>query len=261
MNNVEKNSQKINSVNRALDIMELICHEKRPMGVNEIAQMLGEYQSTIHRAISTLKARGYIYQDTDSAKYGLSYKVCMLGKSVSENSSLVQIASPYATQIAKEFMESVNIAVRDYTGGTGYFAVTIFQERGGERTLSVTETMGKPYECFYSGVGKALLAFSDDYNEDVMRRMELKRHTENSIVDPDAFIQEISKIRKCGYALDNEENELGLVCVACPILDSKGKAVMAISVSGYKVHIQEIGIEKITKRLQNASKEMSLQFL
>lgn len=260
-NNTEKKSAKINSVNRALDIMELLCQEERLMGVNEIAQMLGEYQSTIHRSISTLKERGYVYQDMDSAKYGLSYKVCMLGKSVSENSSLIQLAKPYAIKIAKEFKETVNIAVREYSGGPGYFAVTIFQERGGKRTLSVTETIGKPYDCYYSGVGKALLAFSEDYDENVMRSIKLKKHTENSIVDPNLFIKEIEGVRECGYAIDNEENEKGLFCIACPVRNSKGVAILAISVSGYKGQLREIGIENIIKSLQSVSKEMSLQIL
>jgi len=261
IDNTEKKSTKINSVNRALDIMELLCQEERLMGVNEIAQMLGEYQSTIHRSISTLKERGYVYQDVDSAKYGLSYKVCMLGKSVSENSSLIQLAKPYAMKIAREFKETVNIAVREYSGGPGYYAVTIYQERGGKRTLSVTESIGKPYDCYYSGVGKALLAFSEDYNENVMRSIKLDRHTDNSIVDPEQFIEEIARIRECGYAIDNEENEKGLYCIACPVRNSKGIAVLAISVSGYKGQIREIGIDKIVERLRSVSYEMSQQIL
>ncbi|WP_130860946.1 IclR family transcriptional regulator [Bacilliculturomica massiliensis] len=259
--NSEKKRTKISSVNRALDIMELLCQEERLMGINEIAQFLGEYQSTIHRSISTLKERGYVYQDMDSSKYGLSYKLCMLGKSVSENSALIQLAKPYAIRIAKEFRETVNIAVREYTEGPGYYAVTILQERGGKRALGVTETLGKPYECYYSGVGKALLAFSEDYDEDAVRRIELKRHTDKSIVDPERFIEEIAKIRELGYAVDNEENEKGLYCLACPVLKSKKKAVMAISVSGYMGQIHDIGIEKIIHSLQEVSAEMSQQLL
>ncbi len=247
----------VSSVNRALDIMELLCREERLMGINEIAHALGDYPSTIHRSISTLNERGYVYQDADSLKYGLSYKLCMLGKSVSENSSLVQMSKPHAVEIANEFKETVNVSVREHLDRTNYSAITIFQACGGKRRLSVSETLGSPYDCYYSGGGKALLAFSDDYDENVMRTIHLVKHTETSIVDPEDFIQEIRKIRECGYAVDNEENENGLFCVGCPVLDSRGIAVMAISVSGYKGQLHEIGIERIVERLKKACNEIS----
>ncbi len=231
------------------------------MGINEIANALGDYPSTIHRSISTLNERGYVYQDASSLKYGLSYKLCMLGKSVSENSSLVQISKPYAIQIANELRETVNVSVRERSDGASYSAVTIFQECGGKRRLSVSETLGKSYDCYYSGGGKALLAFSDDYDENTIRHIKLEKHTETSITDPELFIREMERIRECGYALDNEENEYGLFCIGCPVLDSKGHAVMAISVSGYKGQLHDIGVERIVNLLKEACLEMSRQFI
>lgn len=231
------------------------------MGISEIANKLGEYPSTIHRSITTLHERGYVYQDPDSLKYGLSYKICMIGKCVSENFALVQISKPYVLKIANELKETVNISIRDYSNDMKYSAITIFQECGEKRKLSVSELLGAPYECYYSAGGKALLAFSEDYDENVIRNTKLKKYTETTIVDPEQFIQEIELIRKKGYALDNEEVEEGLLCIGCPVLDSKDKAVMAISVSGYKGQMYNIGIDKIVKILKESCNDMSRQLI
>ncbi len=259
----DKKSTNIIAVDRALNVMELMCQESRLMGVNEIASLLGEYQSTIYRVITTLKDRGYIFQDQESAKYGLGYKVYILGKSVEKTSSLIQLVKPHAFQIAKELKETVNVGIRvpDKISQTGYNAITILQEQGGNRTLRSTESLGKPYPCYYSGIGKVLMAFSEDYDEKIIKNISLVQHTKKSITDPTEYIKEMHKIQKLGYAIDDEENEEGLYCIACPVLNRKGIAVMALSVSGFIGHVRELGEKNVIKRLQKSCFEISQQIL
>ncbi len=255
----KRRSTNITAVDRAIDVMELLYKEDRPMGVNEMAAIMGEHQSTIHRVLNTLKDRGYVYQNAESSKYDLSYKLFMLGKRVEIRSALINMVKPYAQKIARQYKETVNVGVRDMSRTDSYYALTIWQERGGSRSLSVTESVGQTYECFYSGIGKALLAHSEDYDPVKMRSIELKGSSPNSITDNEAFMREIEKIREQGYAIDDEENEMGLYCVACPILNSKRQAVLAISVSGYKGHVAELGVENIYKTLREACDEISKQ--
>ena len=257
----KEKSTNINAVDRALNILELLYYEARPMGVNEIAAKLGDYQSTVHRCVNTLKDRGYIYQDEISSKYGLDFKVYMLGKGVEKGSTLIGIARPYARDIAQEFRETVNVAVRYTPGSLDYQAVTILQEKGDNRNLSISETMGQAYDCYTSAVGKVLLAFSEDYNEDRVRTGEYKSFTSTSITDGNAMVDEMNRIRAQRYAVDNEEVVNGLYCVACPVLNRKGRAVLAMSVSGYKGHILELGVDNIVKRLTEACNEMSAKVL
>ena len=257
----EKKSTNIIAVDRALDVMELLYREHRPMGVNEMAALMGEHQSTIHRVLNTLKDRGYVYQNKETSKYDLSYKLYMLGKSVEERSVLINMAKPYAQKIARQFKETVNVGVRDMSRNDSYYAITVLQERGSARSLAVTESTGQTYECFYSGIGKALLAYSEDYDPGKMRSIKLTGVAKNAIKDNEEFIKEIEKIRAQGYAIDNEENEEGLYCVACPVLNRRGQAVLAISVSGYKGHVAELGAENIYKALKEACNELSKQII
>lgn len=257
----DKKSANINSIDRALNIMEMLYHENRIMGVNEIAAKLGDHQSTVHRCITTLKNRGYVYQDADSSKYGLDFKLYMLGRSVESNSILIKKSRRFAKELANEFHETVNVAIRDQAYPEDYKAITILQEKGGTRALNVTESYGESYNCIDSAVGKALLAFSKDYSEDHMRQLEYSRYTAKTITNAEDFIKEINTIRENRYAVDNEEVAEGLYCIAVPILQKNGEAIMAMSVSGYVGTMSAIGTETIVKRLRDVSNEISKSLL
>ena len=260
----EKNVTSIAAVDRALNIMELLYREKRLVGINEIASLLGEYPSTTHRIVTTLRRRGYVFQDPESSKYGLGYKVYMLGQSVEGTTSLLQLAKPYAVQIAAEFQETVNVGIRvrgESVSENGYRAITLLQERGGNRSLRSTESLGEPYLCYYSGIGKVLMAFSPDYDENLIHRFQFEKHTKKSIVTPEAYIEEMKKIREQGYAIDDEENEEGLYCIASPVLDGMGTAMMALSVSGFAGHVRELNKECVVERLQQACREIGQKLL
>ena len=256
-NSEYKESVNITAVDRALRVMETISYEDREMGINEIAAKMGEYPSTVYRVISTLMNRGYLYQNPETSKYGLGYKVFVLGRKVELNSTLIRISKPYAEALANEFKESVNVAVRDETRQDGYYAVTIYQVKGSKRTLGVSETIGQSYGCYYSGVGKALLAFSDDLDYRKIMQANIEQYTPYTITDNKAFIEEIEKVKEQGYAIDNQEQEPGLCCIACPVLDRRGRAVMAMSLSGYEGNIRALGFENIAARLKQACNEMS----
>ena len=254
-----KDSVNIAAVERTFRLMETICYEDREMGIKEIAEKMGEYPSTIYRVIATLMNHGYLYQNPESSKYGLGYKVYLLGKNVEKNSSLIWMAKPYAEELAQKFKECVNVAVRDESRTDDYYAITIHQEKGGKRQLMISESISEPYRCYYSSVGKALLAYSEDLSYEVIKRHKFVQYTPYTITDPEDFRKELENIRSRGYALDDMEQEMGLCCVGCPVLNSDGHAVMALSISGYEGNIKALGYENIAAELKKACSEMSRQ--
>ena len=254
-----KDSVNIAAVERTLKLMETICYEDREMGIKDIAAKMGEYPSTIYRVITTLMNHGYLYQNPDTSKYGLGYKVYLLGKNVEQNSTLIRIAKPYAEELAQKFRECVNVGIRDESLTDDYYAVTIHQEKGGKRQLSISESIAEPYRCYYSSIGKVLLAYSEDLSADVIRMHKFEHYTPYTISDPEAFLEELEKIRRQGYAVDDMEQEMGLCCVGCPVLNSEGHAVMALSISGYEGNIKALGYENIAAELKRVCNEMSRQ--
>lgn len=247
-----KESVNITAVERALKVMETIYRNDREMGIKEIAVSMDEHQSTIYRVVSTLVASGYLYQNEQSSKYGLGYKPYLLGRHVEKQSALIQAVKPYADKVADEFGETVNVAIRDRSKKDGYYAITIYQARGNNRTLGVSEAIGRSYECYTNSIGKVLMAYSDDLDFDLLRKIDLIKYTEYTITEYSDFVHELENIRRNGYGIDNQEREIGLFCVSCPVLDFEGNAVAALSVSGFENSVKSHGVENIIRSLKDA---------
>ncbi|MCI2062939.1 MAG: IclR family transcriptional regulator [Eubacteriaceae bacterium] len=245
------------AVERALNIIELLHTENKEMGITEIAAKLGEYQSTMYRIISTLESRGYVYQDPNTSKYSLGLKLFTIGVGINHNNELIRTIRPYIVELAEEFGETVNVAVRDYSHRDGYYCAVIYQEKSNERVLGSTEALGGITECFYSSLGNSLLAYAADFSKETILSAELKKCTENSITNPSKFLEKIEKVREQGYAIDDQEVEKGLYCLSCPVLNSDGSADIAISISGYIDNMKSNGIEKMILKLKSITKQIS----
>ena len=254
----EKNGPTVNAVDRALGIIETLYESGGEMGIADIARKTGEYQSTIFRTLITLQARGFVYQNSANSKYGLGMKLFSIGMGVRGGMVIVRVVEPFAKRLCEEIGETINVSVRDDQKTDEYYSLLVHQEVKKGQALGVSQNLGSSTLCYYSAVGKALLAYSEDLNPERVRRGEFLSFTEHSISDPETMLKELETIRRQGYALDNEEQEKGLFCVACPVFDRQNRIRAAVSVSGYVVRIQEIGIENILQKLRPACKEIGV---
>lgn len=254
----EKNGPTVNAVDRALGIIETIYESGGEMGIADIARKTGEYQSTIFRALITLQARGFVYQNSDNSKYGLGMKLFSIGMGVRDGMVIVRVVEPFAKRLCEEIGETINVSVRDNQRTDEYYSLLVHQEVKKGQALGVSQSLGSSTPCYYSAVGKALLAYSDDLKPERVRRGEFLSFTEHSITDPETMLGELETIRRQGYALDNEEQEKGLFCVACPVFDRQNRIKAAVSVSGYVVRIKEIGIDSILQKLHPACREIGM---
>ncbi|MDR3552030.1 MAG: IclR family transcriptional regulator [Clostridia bacterium] len=249
-------SPSVNSIDRALKVIETLHEADGELGVAEIARAIDEYQSTVFRTLATLEARGFVYQNNQTSKYGLGMKLYTIGMGIKNNSVIVKIIEPFAKELCERFGETVNVSIRDYECKDDYYSLLMHQESKKGQVLGVSQTVGNITLCYYSAVGKALLAYSDDFSTERILRGHFKRFTENSITDPDEILKELYRIRRQGYALDNEEQEIGLFCVACPVFDARQNIKAAISVSGLVTRMKEIGVQTIVESLQEKCHEI-----
>ncbi|KDR96488.1 transcriptional regulator, IclR family [Peptoclostridium litorale DSM 5388] len=254
------NSDIINSVDRALDILILLYREQREMGVTEISKELGIYKSTIYRTLHTLENKGFIQQNSENGKYWLGIKLYAIGMSVGEKMPLNEVIQPYAKALSEEFGEVVNVSILDTTTYKHPKTILIIKEEKQGQMLTVNPKLGSISESHYSAVGKCLLAFSEDEVVEKMKDVDFSSKTENAIKNWDQLCEELEMVRKQGYALDNEEAEVGLTCVAAPILDKNNRAAAAISLSGPTSRINMPGkFETILGAVKKAAKEISLK--
>lgn len=254
------NSDVINSVDRALDILILLYREHREMGVTEIAKELGIYKSTIYRTLYTLENKGFIQQNSVTGKYWLGIKLYAIGMSVGEEMPIKQIIQPYAKELSEEFGEVVNVSILDTTTYKYPKTILIIKEEKQGQMLTVNPKLGSINESYSAAVGKCLLAFSEDDVIEKMKDVEFSFNTKNAIRNWDQLCEELERVRRDGYALDNEEAEIGLTCVAAPILDKNNKAVAAISLSGPTSRINAPGkFEEILEAVKKTAKEISFK--
>lgn len=172
-----------------------------------------------------------------------------------ERFSLAELVRPYARKLFDEFHEVINVSILDENVPDRYQSIIIQKEADPAKVLSVNPNVGSSTDAHVSAVGKSMLAFADELESDKLRN--LPKHTDQSITDPEELVRELARIRQAGYAIDNEEQELGLFCIGAPILDRSGRAIAAISMSGPKVRMQDADLDHKIQQVIQTAQEIS----
>lgn len=248
-------SEKIVSVDRALDILILLYNKGKEMGVSEIGKYLELSKSTVHRTLATLEDKGFVHQNKENEKYWLGIKLYGMGLLVGERLSLADLFKPYTKQLFDEFKEVINVSILDTDSSNGYKSVVILKEVDNRKTLSINPNIGLSSDVHVSSVGKSLIAFTKGL--DVEKLKNLKKYTQNTITDVDDILEELEKIRQQGYAIDNEEQEVGLTCIGAPILGKDGNAIAAISISGPSSRMMQNDFDLKIQRLKETAAEIN----
>jgi DNA-binding IclR family transcriptional regulator len=249
----------IQSIDRALQVLELFSLEKPEWGVTEISKVLNIYKSNVHNILSTFAEKGFVKKDSKTDKYKLGIKFFELGSVVIKNMDLRRIAHPHIEKLSKEFNETVHLGVLDEGR-----VVSIEREESNKGLCSHIE-IGRRAPLYCTAVGKAIMSYlSEDEINLIIKEKGLEKYTENTITNKEELEKEFLKIRKQGYAVDNMEHEEGVRCVAGPIRDYNGKVIASMSISGPAFRIDESNIPNIAKRVKECcnyiSKEMGYIF-
>lgn len=250
----------IQSVDRALEIMIYLYHEGKETSITKIAADLGVYKSTVYRTLVTLENRGFARKNPETEKYWLGNRLFVLGKGVENRMGLSEIVRPYAKKLYDAYCEVVNVSILERNPDDVYRSVIILKEESNRQVLTVNPPVGSSSECYCSSVGKCLLAYSADIDLGVYETHPMRPHTDHTITTVAALRSELAKVRDRGYALDHEELEYGLTCIGAPILDQKGKAVAAISLSGPTSRMLSGDIEERIEAVKRIAREISSNF-
>jgi len=235
----------IQSIDRALQVLELFSLEKPEWGVTEISKALNIYKSNVHNILSTFAEKGFVKKDSKTDKYKLGIKFFELGSVVIKNMDLRKIAHPYIEKLSKEFNETVHLGILDEGR-----VVSIEREESDKGLCSHIE-IGKRTPLHCTAVGKAIMAYlSEEEINFIIKEKGLEKFTENTITNKEELEKEFLKIRKQGYAVDNMEHEEGVRCVAGPIRDYNGKVIASMSISGPAFRIDESNIPNIAKKVK-----------
>lgn len=248
----QRGESKVNSVDRALVILEYLGTQTKEIGVRELGQAIGLSKSSVHRILQTLRARGFVKWNPDNARYSLGMRAFEVGCGILRSMEAHTVAKPHLEQLVNALGETAFLGVLDDT------ELVYIDKIDGRRSVRMYADIGarRPLHC--TGIGKALLAHLERPEIDrILAAKPLTRYTKNTIVDPDVLRQELEKIRRQGYAEDSEEIEEGLYCAGAPLFNYSGRPVAAISVSVPKIGAQNVQRDRIIKHVVQAAQEIS----
>ena len=242
----------VQSVDRALAILEALANEGQEVGLKDLSVMVGLDASTTHRLLQTMMARGFVRQEEDGRKYSLGLRAFEVGNAVAYVAQVRQLARPVLQGLTEKTEETSNLAVRD-----GWNGVYVEQEPGPHFLRMLTE-VGRVIPLHCTAVGKVLLAgLGDDGLDRFLRQGRLSPYTTRSIAAPEELVQEIHWVRANGYAVDDEEFEEGAKCVAAPVRDRSDQVVAAVSVSGPSVRFTPDRINLFIPLVKKAGVDIS----
>ncbi|MDS0524790.1 IclR family transcriptional regulator [Clostridium sp. SHJSY1] len=231
MSQDSSNSNLVQSVERALDILDCLSEYPKGCGIGELSKNLNLSKSTIHRIISTLKFKGYVSQNKENDKYQLGFKVLNLSSSFVSGMDLVNNARPYIYEFVNKIDEVIHLCIADESYSNIIYLDKISPENT-TRTITMSSSIGKRAPIYCTASGKLLLSqFSDEKIKELLKDINFIKYTHNTIINIENFITEIHEIRKNQYAFDNVEYDTGVICIAFPIFDQTNKIIAAISIS------------------------------
>lgn len=247
-----KRTATLKTVDKALNTLDFLGVFGGQVGVRELAEYLGINKSSTHRLLTTLERHGYVAQDPITGKYQLGMRIFEAGAVVLSQMSLRAAARPHLERLAQETGEVVHLAVEN-----GDHCVYM-DKINGPNAVQTASQLGwrKPLYC--TGVGKMLLAHLPDPRiAQILREQELRPLTPNTVTDRSQLLKELEEIRSVGIAFDREEIELGLRCVAAPIVGTNSRVVAAVSVSGPNARFGQAQLPRLIQLVLDTSQVIS----
>lgn len=243
---------KVKSLYKALQVLECFSVEQPELGITQISDALGLYKSNVHNILTTFEQCGYIEKNPETNKYRLGFKILELSYILNSNLGLHNIVNPIISALSSELNEIVYFAIpRD---GKVFYLDGAYPNAA----FPVRSMMGETADMFCTALGKVMLAFSPDEEQEALLQMQTVRSfTPNTITDMDMLRIELAAIRNQGYSIDNMEHEYGIKCVSVPIFNRDQSLFGAVSASGPSLRMSNETIGAYAKILQEYSQRIT----
>ncbi|MFP4660570.1 MAG: IclR family transcriptional regulator [Halanaerobiales bacterium] len=246
----EKPGQFVKSLDRSLSIIEELVFSDKNLGVTELSNRLGIHKSTIHRLLATLSYRGYVEQD-EYGRYKEGLKLFEIGGIVLNKLDLRKRIKPYLVQLQQETKETIHLGILD-----GKEIVYIDKEETTE-TIRMYSEVGRRIDAYCTSLGKVLLAYKNIDINKLYKDETLRKYTQSTITDRQELSSHLAKVRKQGFAVDNEEQEQGIRCIGGPIFDYRGEISAAFSIAGPTTRMTVQRVANLAKKVIEYSRVIS----
>lgn len=250
---VEGKGGGVQSVNRALTLIETLAEDDEGYRLTDLAVCTGLATSTVHRLLTTLEKRRFVQFDRSNATWHIGSRSFVVGSTFTRRRNFVAHAMPYLRKLRDQTRETANLAVVD---DETIMVMTRLESR--EIMRSLTKVGGR-VAMVASGVGKAVLAtYSDEDVNAIIRRQGMPRLTKKSLVRPGELFKSLQTIRQLGYAVDDEEARMGLRCIAAVVYNNCGEPLAAISVSGMTSRVTDDRVPVIGNIVRGVASDLTI---
>lgn len=249
----EKNP--IQVADRLFQAVELLA-ENGAMGLMDISSRLGLNKSTAHRVLNSLIYMGYARQNAESGKYELTFKIVDISSKLMGKVDIVRVVRPHLRRLMELTKETVHFVERDGTD-----AVYIDKVESFSNSVQMVSRIGSRIPLYRSGVGKAMAAeLGEQEVQAIWEKSSIVRMTPYTITNYEEFRRCLSEIRERGYALDNEENETGVRCIAASLKDHQGNVKYAFSISAPVNRMDNDRILALSRHVLEAKVQIEREF-
>ncbi len=241
----------VETVKKTLEIMSYIVNSSKSVKVSDVARTFNMSVSNASRYLKIFEQYGIVIRKRDGS-YIPGFKLVEFGSIILKRISLREIAHPYLVDLMVKTDQTVHLVLKE-----GYEGVYI-EKLESAKSLPMISRIGMRMPLYSTGFGKAILAYlPEEELEDFLKNVRLLKRTERTITDPEKLKEELRRIRKRGYAIDNEENEDGVKCIGAPIINHEGKPIAAVSIAGAAIKFTEEWIKRNAVYVVNCAREIS----
>jgi DNA-binding IclR family transcriptional regulator len=256
LKNTKRPANLVQTIERVDQLLTILSKSPQGMRLGEMAAKVGLPKGTTHRLVSSLAYFDYIQQDLNSREYKLGFKLVTLGEQVLDQIDLRSVAHPHLFELSQQAEEIAHLVVMD--NDEALYVDKIQPIREG---LHMSSRIGNRAPLHCTSVGKVLLAHQPRAEIDrIIQTKGLPRRTAHTLIDGAQLKSHLEKVKKNGYALDDEEHSQGVRCVAAPIHNKKGEVLAAISISAPAVRVTlDLAQGRIKKLVTSTAKKISNQ--
>ncbi|MBV7276681.1 IclR family transcriptional regulator [Clostridiaceae bacterium UIB06] len=220
---------------RGLEILKFVGESEEPVTIAELSRYLDIPKTSVFNIVGALVEKNYLsIKDKKLKSYELGIGALELGTLYMNKAELVNISDPVLKWLVDNVSETVFLAVANND------ELIYINKKESKNSLRTTGNLGSRNPLYSTSLGKAILAsYSEVEVNRYIEHVKLLPQTENTIIDKEALLEDLKKIKQRGYSISDEENEKGIYCIAAPIYNSKGKAIGSLCISSLKIKVDD----------------------
>jgi DNA-binding IclR family transcriptional regulator len=240
------------ALERALTVLECLSQSRKGYSVSELSRRLALPKSSVHLILRTLERRGYLQKQSAGGRYKFGMKLIALSRTALDGVELRDEARPSLAALAQQTGLTVHMGVLERS------EIVIIERIESATAIRVVSWIGRRLDVNSTAVGKALIAYLPEAAfEAEVRASQLTRHNDRTIASMTALRRELERVRQLGYAVCDEEDEIGVRCVGAPILNHTSHAIAAISVAGTTTQIPPERVAELGSQVKAAANDIS----